>query len=391
LTPKARGYPWVTVFVRLFAAGALFFLTIEASASASRSAVVLSPVYAVERKWNSMQGPRSTQPLTLWEAETPELLWITGVRAEIVGEDGVTPMPLELFCHINVDWDLDIHRGLFRWSKLGRPRVISLSQGQTALRFPEGSGIPVFSDEPLTITTQVLNHNIENANLRVRHRVTVDFLRQADAGRALRPLFPTMGYVLAVVKGRDGYPGIASPSEEMHGEACLPGRTAPNAFTRVNYSDAYGREFTGHWVVPPGRETRRTNVTELLDLPFDTTLHFAAVHLHPFAGSLELRDLTKGQTVFRAQARGPDRGVGLAHVDTFSSASGVMLLKDHQYQLVSIYEKPPPGDADAMAAVFLLLHDREFQNPPAGGLVSPLCDVQSDQASVPEERDFFPR
>ncbi|MBC8646962.1 MAG: hypothetical protein H7X85_07345 [Thermoanaerobaculia bacterium] len=378
---------------RFLAGGALLFcLTgLSFAASGSRSAVVLSPVYAIDRKWGSMQGPRSTQPLTLWEAEKPELLWITGFRAEIVAEDGVTPMPVELFCHINVDWDLDIHRGLFGWGNRGRPRVISLSQGQTALRLPEGSGIPVFSDEPLTLTTQVLNHNLERPDLRVRHRVTFDFHRHGDLARPLRPLFPTMAYVLAVVKGKDGYPGIAAPTEEMHGEACLPGQAAPNAFTRVNYSDAFGREFTGHWVVPPGRETRRTNVTALLDLPFDTTLHFAAVHVHPFATSLELRDLTAGETVFRASARGPRRGIGLSHVDTFSSVPGVRLSKDHQYQLVSVYEKPAPGQTDAMAAVFLLLHDREFQDLAAVGAGPPLCDVPSSPSPPAGERDIFPR
>jgi hypothetical protein len=328
-----------------------------------RSAVVLSPVYAVDRKWNSMQGPRSTQPLTLWGGAFPELLWITAVRAEIVGADGTTPMPVELFCHINLDLDLDIHRGLFPWSKAGRPRLVSLSQGQTSLKLPDGFGIPIFSDEPLTVTTQVLNHNLEHANLSVRHRITIEFHRDGELATPPRPLFTTMGYVLVTLKGKDGYPGISAPEEAVHGESCLPGRVASNAFTRVNYSDEFGREFTGHWVVPQGRETRHTNVTELLDLPYDTTLHFAAIHLHPFAESLELRDLTVGATIFRARARGPSSGVGLSHVDVFSSGPGVSLWKGHQYQLVSVYEKPPPGDTDAMAAAFLMLLDREFEHP----------------------------
>ena len=387
--------------LRSLAAGALFLLQagLCLATGPSRSGIVLSPVYTIDRKWGSMQGPRSTQPLTLWTAGGPELLWITGVRAEIVGADGASPMPVELFCHINLDLDLDIHRGLFRWTKTGRPRLLSLSQGQTGLRLPDGFGIPIYSDEPLTLTTQVLNHNLERPNLRVRHRITIDFRRDAELAAPLRPLFTTMGYVLVVLKGSEGYPGIPSPEEEVHGEACLPGRVAPNAFTRVNYSDAFGREFTGHWVVPPGGETRHTNVTALLGLPFDTTLHFAAIHLHPFAESLELRDLTAGETVFRAIARSPARGIGLEHVDVFSSAAGVPLYKGHQYQLVSVYRKPPPGETDAMAAAFLMLLDREFAHPARAG-PGPVACAADDAApaalrrQLPQESpgaDPFPR
>ena len=41
----------------------------------------------------------------------------------------------------------------------------------------------------------------------------------------------------------------------------------------------------------------RTLVTELMSLPYDTTVHYIAVHLHPFAESLELIDLTTGKNV----------------------------------------------------------------------------------------------
>ena len=37
-------------------------------------------------------------------------------------------------------------------------------------RFPSGYGIPLMSDESLTLTTRVLNHNLPDARLAVRHR-----------------------------------------------------------------------------------------------------------------------------------------------------------------------------------------------------------------------------
>lgn len=41
------------------------------------------------------------------------------------------------------------------------------------------------SNEPLVLNTQVLNHNLENPNLRVRHRVRVEFIRDRDLTESL--------------------------------------------------------------------------------------------------------------------------------------------------------------------------------------------------------------
>jgi hypothetical protein len=125
--------------------------------------------------------------------------------------------------------------------------------------------------------------------------------------------------------------------------------------------DALGRKFTGHWVVPPGREERRTLVNELLAIPYDTTIHYIGVHLHPFAESLELRDLTTGETLYRARARGPDAGIGLAHVEHYASAEGIPLYADHDYEMVSVYDNTSGEDQDAMATFFIYLRDPEAE------------------------------
>ena len=39
------------------------------------------------------------------------------------------------------------------------------------------------------------------------------------------------------------------PTEQQHGSSCMLGN---NASTHT-YQDAFGRSFTGHWVVKPGR------------------------------------------------------------------------------------------------------------------------------------------
>ena len=96
----------------------------------------------------------------------------------------------------------------------------------------------------------------------------------------MRPLYPTSAFGMVLVEGDGGVPGRGEkPHDEAHGPGCLPGQPASDG----TYEDDLGRVFSGHWVVKPGREVNRTNVTrQHAPLQFDTTLHYVAVHLHPF-------------------------------------------------------------------------------------------------------------
>src|SRR5665213_1268508 len=67
--------------------------------------VFLSPVYSIDKIYRSMEGPTSTQQVYLLDAPQPELLWITGFRTEMMGEDGETPSKPEFMCHVNLDFD----------------------------------------------------------------------------------------------------------------------------------------------------------------------------------------------------------------------------------------------------------------------------------------------
>jgi len=150
------------------------------------------------------------------------------------------------------------------------------------------------------------------------------------------------------------------------GTSCLVGARAPNAAgTNSDYVDPQGRHLTGHWIIPPGKQVNSSDITWFMNLPFDTTLHYAAVHLHPFAKSLSIRDVTTGEVVFESKATGPSKGVGLAHVDTYSSNSGVPMYKDHKYELISVYDNPTKENHDSMASAFLGLEDKEFVRPTA--------------------------
>ncbi len=324
----------------------------------SERKTVLSQVYEVDRKYRSMTGPFSTEELRLGSVDTPELMWITGFEAVMVDAEGESSMPQDFMCHSNLDVDLAAHHELLGINSGFSSRLFTLSQGQLSIRFPEGFGIPVLSSQPLELTTQVLNLNHLGEPLGVRHRVAVDFVRASELERPLKALFPGSAYGLKLIDGEDGYFGVRQPKDETHGPGCLVGENASDH----EYEDGLGRTFSGHWVVPPGREVNRTLVTKLMRLPYDTTLHYIAVHLHPFAESLELRDLTSGETIFRSTAENFEDRIGLAKVDYFSSVEGVPVFEDHEYEMISTYNNTTDEPQDSMAVMYLYVRDLEFES-----------------------------
>jgi hypothetical protein len=121
-----------------------------------------------------------------------------------------------------------------------------------------------------------------------------------------------------------------------------------------------GQGLTNHWIVPQGHHAYTTEITPQLNLPFDTTIHYATIHVHPFARKIELRDLTTGTTIFRLNSRDwPDR-FGVAHVDEFKSTEGIPVLRDHRYELRAEYDNTSDSKTDAMAILYLYLLEKDL-------------------------------
>ncbi len=322
----------------------------------------LSRNLTIDRIYKSMQGPSDSQSVTLTNDNPPELLWITSYRVEVMEPDGQTPALQEFMCHNNLDFNSGQHSQMMGWSHLATGRMFTLSQGQFSIDLPEGFGIPVMSNENFSLSNQVLNHNIKNINTQVRNKVTFDFIRDKNLVQPLKPLFPTNGFVMALLEGKDGFFGLDQPDEVQKQATCLPGAHAPGIKSAF-FNDQFGRKFSGHWVVKLGKTEQKTLVTKWLRIPYDTTVHFIAVHVHPFCESLELRDITTGKTVFKSTMKGPPKGVGLEKVDYLSNTEGIPVYKDHEYEMISNYNNTSGVEQDAMATFFLYLYDKEFKNP----------------------------
>lgn len=347
---------------------------LEVIEAAARTETVLSRVYRVDQKYRSMMGPYEVVDVKLGgsaedseageaEAGDPEaaapddILWITGYRAEMVSADGETPMPQEFMCHSNLDIDLSSHRHYLDADVTFSPRLFTLSQGQLEIEFPPGFGIPIRRSETLRLTTQVLNLNHEAPDVDVRHRITVTYVEDDAAAGRMRALQPIAAYGLALTEGKSGHFGVGQPDEEVHGPGCLVEKPASDH----EYEDGMGRVFSGHWQVPPGEQENRTLVTRLMNVPYKTEMHYVAVHLHPFAESLELRDLTDDLVLFRAEASQFDGKIGLADVDHFVDVEGISLYPDHEYELVSVYRNTSGDVQDSMAVMYIYLRDHRME------------------------------
>jgi hypothetical protein len=360
------GFPPEAAFVPAAVVG-------EARGAPLYRAEILSPVYQVDAIYTSMRGPKTSQYFTLdfalgREGAPPELLYVTGYRAQMKAPDGVERLSDEFMCHSNLDVDVNAWGKHFQTALGFRDgRISTLAQGQLALELPAGFGIPIMSHSPIGLDTQVLNHNVVGPPFGVRHRVQIEFQRAAELPEPLVPLVQRAVFGMALVEGEDGHFGVEPEGidPELHGPGCLP---ADDAGGQGHHrKDAQGRTFTGFWMVPPGRQVNHTRVTDLLNLPYDTTVHYIAVHVHPFAESLELRDLTSGETVYKSRARQVERGVGLAEVEYLKSAEGIPVYKGHEYQLTSVYVNPTEQAHDSMAVMYMYLRARDLESTLARG------------------------
>ncbi len=356
---------------------------VETEEGLVRKLVSYSGTYQIDRVYPSMQGPRSEILVPLGDPDAePELLWIKGVHVEVVDEAG-DPISQEFMCHLVASIaSLGEHNDFLGIDAVDG-RFATLSQGIYQKSYPTGFARPVLSTDALRFDSQVLNLNLENPDARVRHRIVTHFIRDADLAAPMKPITSTYAQVMVLVDGPEGkgFFGVREPDPAVHGDSCAMGRKA-DSFLGVA-SDGYGQSYAPHWIVEPGRVVNEALVTELMQLRWDTRIHSIDVHLHPFAEWVELRDLTADQTIFRSEARQVERGVGLASVQSYRSEQGIPVYRDHQYAIVSSYDNTSGVDSDAMAVMYLGLHDPEFD---ASVLGDPLAREakrrQRDEASI---------
>jgi hypothetical protein len=357
---------------------------------------LISKSHTLDQVIPSMQGPTDTQHFSLSTKSGPELVWLKSTRVDIIDEAG-DAISTEFLCHSNLYFDeLGEHQKLFSRNVTLDQKFVDINQGQLTVEMPEGFGIPLMSSESLRFHSMVINPTAKAEPLDARVKTTFEYLRddelvapiKALSQRALRLRVP-----IALPKGHDH--SHSSHSSELpdvskletkaphadhaghsgHGSAdglqCDPEQETYDgqALTKSATKEIFKTEPEGpiwsiHWLVPPGRHDYRYRVEAGLRMPFDeTTVHMITTHVHPYAESIELHDLTVGERIFRADIENFDAVPGVSHVPHYSSLEGLPIYKNHEYEMVVVYNNPTDKNIDAMALLYLYYWDRNFTKP----------------------------
>lgn len=324
---------------------------------------ILSDPFQIDQIYKSMLGPFQNLRLRIADHGETGLLWLTGYELEVVDAETGEPISQEFLCHANLSIEnFDRFRKRHVGSSQRAVRLFTLTQGQQSVRLPEGFGLPILASQELSVGTQALNLAQPDANLAVRHRVRIWYRRDGELTSPIQAVYQRGVQGLKALQPDAQHYGLSSEvaKHEEHGPGCDVGQS-PHDTNLHEVEDPLGQRFSSHWIVAPGREENRTNVTRWLDLAEDTRIHFIGVHLHPYAETIQLIDLTAKKTLFEADVRLPADRVGLEYVEVYSSPEGIPVHADHEYELLSAYKNPTQRESDAMASMFLYLADPAFQ------------------------------
>ncbi|MEP2935005.1 MAG: hypothetical protein ABJM06_04760 [Gilvibacter sp.] len=311
----------------------------------------VTPTFVVDNIYTSMEGPKVMQGFQV-NPNSEDLIWIQSFKTEALAIDEQTVLSNDYICHTNVDYYDSTYYS--KWNlpdRIGQhyPRLATLTNGMESYEFPEGFGFPIKANEYFYLSTQSLNHNKRDSVFKLKHKITLGYAK--DDSR-LKPLDSRTIFIMLPYDDEQPFKNDAA---KVDPSICIPVETKNH-----NYLASNGRRMSGHWVIFPGKQTYRSLVNDQLQLKDTTRLHHIATHLHPFAESLSLKDITADTIIFKALAINHQDKIGLEKIAEFTSEEGVLLYPDHDYQLVLQTNNTSDSRQDMMASMFVALYDSEL-------------------------------
>jgi hypothetical protein len=316
----------------------------------SKEYKMLSPTFIVDDIYKSMEGPKASNYVML--SQDSSLLWITGFK--VVAQEAKTgeKMSNDFICHMNVDMNDSKYYSTFGLEdRIGKqyPRLTSLSHGMETFEFPEGYGVPIKGNDFLYVTTQTLNHNIKEAYYKVKHKVSITY--QED--KNIKPLMSKTAFIMLPYDKYDPYKSPTDPGADF----CIPVETKNHS-----YDDGSGNKLSGHWVIPTGKNTYRSNINQQLEIKDSLRLHAAAIHVHPFATRIMLFNKTTQKPVFVSNVTNHQNSIGLTNIENFSSKEGIWLYENQEYEIVLDVNNTSKENQDMMGSMFLFFYDKEMES-----------------------------
>jgi hypothetical protein len=220
-----------------------------------------------------------------------EPVWVIGYKTEIVDARGESPHE-NFLCHTFFG-DQKVDQRQDREMK-----GIYSDAFTTELRLPDGFGLHYTPDDDLQWMPMFNNRGKQS--VRVAMKVELTLVRGKDLKKPLRPLYSTLRSV-----------------------------QVPHLF-----------------FVEPGRDERQVT----FEMPIDGRIHVLGTHIHPYALSIELYNVSRKETVWKGALSSDATGTSMG---VYSSAEGYPVRAGEVYKVVSVYDNPTTAPIDAMAGLFI--------------------------------------
>lgn len=306
---------------------------------------VYTPPIRLTERYASMQGPKSIRSFQLGANPDNTNVWIRRYKVDILDLDGVAEASddaKEFFCHAWLMADSG-HRNPKtgqRGTRGGRDPTLflTISQGLEDMQLPNGYAVQ-FNNRDVSrvgLMTMAVNNNHDEIDKEIQFRATIEYLDDSAAER--------LG-----IKNLTGF--------QLHAKQQLSAVKSPHHAHGPggHESKPQKRRTTDHWLVPPGQQVLRSDVESGV-VRFDGMIHFIKIHLHPYGESVTLVDKTTGEEVWKGSATNHSERAHLTEIEFYSSTTGIPVYRDHDYELVTVYDNPTDEDIDAMAVMRIFVH-----------------------------------
>jgi cyclophilin family peptidyl-prolyl cis-trans isomerase len=297
------------------------------------------------------------------------LLWLKGVKLEVLDENDKVLPTAEFICHWNLDVKPNFRNEVFKeGEKCASVRLATVTQGQTEITFPQGFAVPVSSDETWNAVFQAANRTT-NDHRRVKHRCTFYFIKDQDLVYPVTALAWQVPWIHVIIDKNN-----VKAAEEVKSNcpSCLGisvGVNAPNNTSNGVFTDSKGQRVSGHWVIPPGTHTYTGVIDEEFEPGFAAKpriVHTIWSHVHPLCSNLSLYECA-GDTRKKLTSVGvktdTKHGLEIKHIENWSSEKGIILPAKENYELEITYKNTTGVPQDSMAATGIFFEDPTFARP----------------------------
>ena len=123
------------------------------------------------------------------------------------------------------------------------------------------------------------------------------------------------------------------------------------------YYDNYGRKYTGHWKINPGKEVLAMNVDRMLNLNQKRKLVMAVAHVHPFCTEIALMNETTLEKIVSLTMKQAEEGIGLNEIQVYIPTEDIWLDPSNKYALASFYHNTSSDTLSAMSVMYLYFEE----------------------------------